>query len=73
VRGSLGSAGKGRGGGGVGIGSPKVPFCGSLAAEEQPAMVLRGTVGRRPPGGELSAGAETGRRGATSAEQGGKG
>jgi hypothetical protein len=45
VRGRLGSAGKVRG---SGVGSPRVPFCGLLAAEEQPAAVLGGTMLRRP-------------------------
>jgi hypothetical protein len=38
ARGRLGSAGKGRG---SGVGSPRVPFHGLLAVEEQPTMVLR--------------------------------
>jgi hypothetical protein len=41
VRGRLGSTGKGRG---SGVGSPRVPFHGSLAAEEQPTMVLCGVA-----------------------------
>jgi hypothetical protein len=53
VRGRLGSAGKGRG---SGVGSPRVPFRGLLAAEEQPAAVIGGARLRRLL-------EETGRRG----------
>jgi hypothetical protein len=45
ARGRLGLAGKGRG---SGVGSPRVPFHGLLAAEEQPAMVLRGVARCQP-------------------------
>jgi hypothetical protein len=45
VRGRLGSAGKGRG---SGVGSPRVPFHGLLAAEDVPAMVLRGVARCQP-------------------------
>jgi hypothetical protein len=57
ARGRLGSAGKGRG---SGVGSPRVPFCGLLAAEEQPAAVLGDAGGRWPQG--ASAPAERWRR-----------
>jgi hypothetical protein len=45
ARGRLGSAGKGRG---SGVGSPRVPFRGLLAAEEQPTMVLHGVARCQP-------------------------
>jgi hypothetical protein len=45
VKGRLSSARKGRG---SGVGSPRVPFCGLLAAEEQSATVLSDAGGRRP-------------------------
>jgi hypothetical protein len=47
VRGRLGSAGKGRG---SGVGSPRVPFRGLLAAEEQPTAVLGDAGGLWPQG-----------------------
>jgi hypothetical protein len=47
ARGRLGSAGKGRG---SGVGSPRVPFRGLLAAEEQPAAVLGDAGGLWPQG-----------------------
>jgi hypothetical protein len=53
VRGRLGSAGKGRG---SGVGSPRVPFRGLLAAEEQPAAVLGDAGGLWPQGTSAPAG-----------------
>jgi hypothetical protein len=47
ARGRLSSAGKGWG---SGVGSPRVPFRGLLAAEEQPAAVLDDAGGRWPQG-----------------------
>jgi hypothetical protein len=45
ARGRLGSAGKGWG---SGVGTPRVPFRGSMAAEEQPTMVLCGVARCKP-------------------------
>jgi hypothetical protein len=53
ARGRLGSAGKGRG---SGVGSPRVPFRGLLAAEEQPAAVLGDAGGLWPQGASAPAG-----------------
>jgi hypothetical protein len=53
ARGRLGLAGKGRG---SGVGSLRVPFCGLLAAEEQPAAVLGNTGGLWPQGASAPAG-----------------
>jgi hypothetical protein len=52
ARGRLGSAGKGRG---SGVSSPRVPFRGLFAAEEQPAVVLGDTGGRWPQGASAPA------------------
>jgi hypothetical protein len=52
ARGRLGSAGKGRGNG---VGSPRVPFRGLLAAEEQLAAVLSDAGGRWPQGASAPA------------------
>jgi hypothetical protein len=50
--GRLGSAGKGRG---SGVGSPRVPFCGLLAAEEQPTAVLSDADRLWPQGASATA------------------
>jgi hypothetical protein len=52
ARGRLGSAGKGRG---SGVGSPRVPFRGLLAAEEQLAALLYDAGGRWPQGASAPA------------------
>jgi hypothetical protein len=53
VRGRLGSAGKGWG---SAVGSPRVPFRGLLAAEEQPAAVLGDAGGLWPQGASAPVG-----------------
>jgi hypothetical protein len=53
VRGRIGSAGKGWR---SGVGSPRVPFRGLLAAEEQPAAVLGDAGGLWPQGASAPAG-----------------
>jgi hypothetical protein len=53
ARGRLGSAAKGRG---SGVGSPRVPFSGLLAAEEQPTAVLGNAGGLWPQGASAPAG-----------------
>jgi hypothetical protein len=53
ARGRLGSAGKGRR---SGVGSPRVPFRGLLAAEEQPAAVLGDADGLWPQGASAPVG-----------------
>jgi hypothetical protein len=52
ARGRLGLAGKGQG---SGVGSPRVPFRGLLAAEEQPVAVLGDAGGMWPQGASASA------------------
>jgi hypothetical protein len=52
ARGRLGSAAKGWG---SGVGSPRVPFRGFLAAEEQPAAVLGDAGGLWPQGASAPA------------------
>jgi hypothetical protein len=52
TRGRLGSAGKGRG---SGVGSPRVPFRGLLAPDEQPAAVLGDVGGWWPQGASAPA------------------